>query len=121
MGRIAELRKTVQRKTDNIYDTLFTRRVSVYLTAALASTGITANQVSVIGAVVGLGACAFIAFGSPALQLGGVALLHLYAVLDSVDGELARPLEDRPDDLVADRSGAQHGDAQRCPAHRARG
>jgi hypothetical protein len=90
VGRIAELRKQVQRKTSNLYDTLFTRRVSIYLTAALAPTGVTANQVSAVAAAVGLGACGLIAFGTPALQLGGVALIHLYAVLDSVDGELAR-------------------------------
>ena len=90
MGRIAELRATVQRRTSNLYDTFFTRRVSIYVTAALAPTGVTANQVSAFGAVVGLASCALIAFGSPALQLTGVALLHLYAVLDSVDGELAR-------------------------------
>jgi phosphatidylglycerophosphate synthase len=90
VGRIAELRRTVQRKSSNLYDTLFTRRVSIYLTAALAPTRVTANQVSAFAALVGLGACALIAFGAPAGQLGGVALIHLYAVLDSVDGELAR-------------------------------
>ncbi len=90
MSRIDDLRRRVQKKTSNVYDTLFTRRVSIYLTALLAPTKVTANHVSVVGAVVGLCACALIALGAPAAQVAGIALVHLYAVLDSVDGELAR-------------------------------
>jgi phosphatidylglycerophosphate synthase len=90
VGRITELRERIQRRTLNVYDTLFTRRVSIYFTIALAPLGVTPNQVSALAALVGGVSCVLIAFGSPALLLVGVGLLHLYAVLDSVDGELAR-------------------------------
>jgi phosphatidylglycerophosphate synthase len=90
VATIAELRRTIQKRTSNVYDTVFTRRVSIYVTAALAPTGITANQVSVIAALVGGAACALIAFGTPPLQIAGALLIHLHLVLDSVDGELAR-------------------------------
>lgn len=90
MGRIKELRAIAQRRTGVIYDEVFTRRVSIFFTAALAPLGVTPNQVSVVAFVVGLSACALIAFGAPVQVLVGVGLIHLYAVLDSVDGELAR-------------------------------
>jgi hypothetical protein len=73
-----------------VYDTAFTRRVSIYFTVVLARLRVTPNQVSALGVLVGAGSCALMAFGSPGHVLIGVALLHLYAVLDSVDGELAR-------------------------------
>ncbi|HKU44300.1 MAG TPA: CDP-alcohol phosphatidyltransferase family protein, partial [Polyangiales bacterium] len=87
---IAQLRPLIQRRTANVYDTWFTRRVSIYLTVLLAPLGVTPNQVSTCGALVGAGCCALLAFGDAAWLLFGVACLHLYAVLDSVDGELAR-------------------------------
>jgi phosphatidylglycerophosphate synthase len=90
VGRIALLRARIQRRTLNVYDTLFTRRVSIYFTVALAPLGVTPNQVSAVAALVGGTSCVLMAFGSPVLLLCGVGLLHLYAVLDSVDGELAR-------------------------------
>jgi phosphatidylglycerophosphate synthase len=73
-----------------VYDIAFTRRVSIYITVALARFKVTPNQVSALGALVGAASCALMAIGSPIQLLVGVALLHLYAVLDSVDGELAR-------------------------------
>jgi phosphatidylglycerophosphate synthase len=90
VGTIAELRRKIQRKTANVYDTIFTRRVSIYITAAVAPLGVKPNQVSVIAVLVGLAACGLIALGSRTELLVGAALVHLYAVLDSVDGELAR-------------------------------
>lgn len=90
MSRIADLRGQVQRRTANVYDTLFTRRLSIYLTVLCARLGMTPNQVSALGAVTGAAACLLMAVGSPAAVLVGVGLLHLYAILDSVDGELAR-------------------------------
>jgi hypothetical protein len=88
---IAVLRRTIQRRTSNLYDTWFTRRVSVYVTYVLSRLGIGANPVSAAGLIVGVAACSAMAFGDdPLVRLLGVALVHLYAVLDSVDGELAR-------------------------------
>jgi phosphatidylglycerophosphate synthase len=90
MPHIRELRSRLQRKTSNVYDTLFTRRVSIYFTVVLARLGVSANTVSALNILVGLAACALIGFAPGPWLLLGVALVHLYAVLDSVDGELAR-------------------------------
>jgi phosphatidylglycerophosphate synthase len=90
VSQISDLRVRVQRRTLNIYDTVFTRRVSIYLTIVLARLGATPNGVSIAGAIVGGSACVFMALGSQLGVMLGVVLLHLYAVLDSVDGELAR-------------------------------
>lgn len=88
--KLTELRSLVQPPPTNPYDALFTRHVSILLTAALAPLGITANQVSSVNLLVGLGACLLIAFGDHVGVIVGIVLVHLYAVLDSVDGELAR-------------------------------
>jgi phosphatidylglycerophosphate synthase len=88
--RIAELRRRVQPPTNNVYDTVFTRRFSILVTAALAPLGTTANQVTVANLLVGFAACLLIAFTDNQGVVAGVILLHVYAILDSVDGELAR-------------------------------
>lgn len=90
MGHIADLRARAQRRTSNLYDTYFTRRVSIYVTAVLAPLGVSANTVSAIGCLVAIAACTLLALGDGATLLLGVGLVHLVAVLDSVDGELAR-------------------------------
>jgi phosphatidylglycerophosphate synthase len=90
MMKIPDLRSRIQRRTNNVYDTLFVRRLSVFFTAALAPAGVTANQVSLFGIFVALVSCLLIAFGTPRLIIAGIVLVHLYAILDSVDGEIAR-------------------------------
>ncbi len=87
-SRIRELRSRAQRKTSSLYDSFFTRRVSIYVTALLFPLGVAPNAVSLLNAVLGLAAWALI--GLNVLPLAGVLLIHVYAVLDSVDGELAR-------------------------------
>lgn len=87
-GHIRDLRHRAQRKTSNLYDSLFTRRVSIYVTALLLPLGVAPNAVSLLNTILGLTGWAFIGFGvAPFL---GILLIHFYAVLDSVDGELAR-------------------------------
>jgi hypothetical protein len=88
--RLSELRSNVQPPTSNPYDAYFTRHVSILVTASLSTLGISANQVSAVNLFVGLGACALIAFGDSRGVIAGIVLVHVYAVLDSVDGELAR-------------------------------
>ncbi len=90
MRRISELRQVAQRSTSNVYDALLTRRVSIYLTAVLHPLGVSPNVVSGLGLLVGLAACALLGGGRGAWLVVGAGLVHLYAVLDSVDGELAR-------------------------------
>ena len=87
----AALKGSVQRRTNHPYDTYFTRRVSIVITSALVRLGARANQVSVAGILVGLSSCALLAFGQGiGAVAAGAVLTHFYAVLDSVDGELAR-------------------------------
>lgn len=92
MARIAEIRRKAQKKTNVLYDAWFTRQISVFITAALAPLRVPPNMVTVANLCVGLTACGLIAFGSTAGVVVGICLVHLYAVLDSVDGELARLL-----------------------------
>lgn len=92
--RVARIRGSAQRRTGNLYDTYFTRRVSVFVTAALAPTGISPNAVSWINLAVGVMVCLLIGLGQGGEVVAGALLIHLYAILDSVDGELAR-LQDR--------------------------
>ena len=87
MPSIRELR-SAQRNTGNLYDTVFTRRISVYVTSVFLRLGIRPNAVSLSNMAIGLSAWVLIAMGTHVLV--GVVLIHVYAVLDSVDGELAR-------------------------------
>lgn len=92
-SRLATVRRSAQRRTSNLYDTYFTRRISGWITAALAPAGISPNGVTLTNVVVGVSACLAIGLGQrPLSVLVGVAMIHLYAILDSVDGELARLL-----------------------------
>ena len=93
---LREVRSLAQRRTSNLYDTYFTRIVSAWITTGLAPFGVSPNVVSLLNFIVGIGACVLIALGQSAeAVLVGVLLVHLYAVLDSVDGELARLLDKR--------------------------
>jgi phosphatidylglycerophosphate synthase len=88
---ISDIRRRAQRRTDNLYDTVFTRNISPFLTAVLATLGVSPNTVSFANFFVGVAGCVLIAFATPAIGVAvGVGLIHLYAVLDSVDGEIAR-------------------------------
>ncbi len=90
--RVAAIRLGAQRKTANLYDTYFTRRVSAYLTAFLLPYRVSPNLVSAINIAIGATLCCLIAFGDRQVVLLGALMFHLYSVLDSVDGELARAL-----------------------------
>jgi hypothetical protein len=91
-----EVRSRGQRDPDTTYDRVFTRHVSVLLTWVLAPLGTPPNLISGVNFFVGTLGCVLIASGPNVPQvLAGVGLIHLYAVLDSVDGELARLLERR--------------------------
>lgn len=88
--RLASVRRSSQRSTRNLYDTVFTRRISAYITALLLPLHVSPNLVSAVNLGVGVVLCALIATGERHLVLAGALAFHLYAVLDSVDGELAR-------------------------------
>lgn len=79
----------VQRRGGSLYDRFFTRRVSAHLSAVLLRLGWTnPNAITAVNTALGLTAWALIA--ADYLVYIGIALIHLYAVLDSVDGEIAR-------------------------------
>ena len=86
--RIRDLRSRAQRTGGTMYDRLFTRRLSVFVTAALLPLGVSPNAVSLFNIIIGVAAWTLIALN--VYPLVGVLLIHIYAVLDSVDGELAR-------------------------------
>jgi phosphatidylglycerophosphate synthase len=88
---LREIRLRAQRKTGNLYDTWFTRTVSAWITAALAPLPVSPNAVSAANVLLGMAICGLIGLGETRTEVvAGAALLHLYAILDSVDGELAR-------------------------------
>lgn len=66
------------------------RRLSIRITRLLLPTGLTANQVTVIGILIGLAGAAMLAANDAWILLGGIALLKLSFVLDFCDGEIAR-------------------------------
>ncbi len=66
------------------------RRLSIRITRLLLPTGISANQATVLGILVGLIGAVLLAFNDYWAQIGGLALLQLSFVLDFCDGEIAR-------------------------------
>lgn len=72
------------------WNVLFSRRVSIYLTAVFVRFGVTANQVTGLMLVVG-----FLSFlcalpHAPALNAASLTLFLLFYILDCSDGEVAR-------------------------------
>lgn len=78
--------------SDGVVDRHFNRPVGRLLSKRLAGTGITPNQVSVIASLIGLASAALFALGTPGAALAGALVLQLSAVIDCVDGDLARAL-----------------------------
>ena len=68
----------------------FYRRFSIYFTKVFLKTGMSANQVTVIGALIGLIAGLFLAFANPLYWIIGVLFFYLVLIFDRVDGEVAR-------------------------------
>lgn len=71
--------------TANVY-----RRISIYISWALIHTPITANQVTLSWLVSGTVGAGLIALGSERGVMAGALLIVLSALLDVIDGELAR-------------------------------
>lgn len=94
MKSLKELREICQPKdkikSDALYIRVVCRRISIYLTALFLRLGITANQTSMLGLVLGLCGAFFLVFPSIGLNLLGAILLQIFLFLDCVDGELAR-------------------------------
>ena len=69
---------------------LYMRHISVYVTAMLARTPITPNQVTAVMVTAGVSAGALLAIGGLGAAIGAAVLIQIYMLLDCCDGELAR-------------------------------
>jgi len=76
--------------TDGLVDRYFNRPVGRWLTKILVHTSVSPNQVSVAAILLGLVSAWFFAQGNYAAALWGAILLQISAMVDCVDGELAR-------------------------------
>jgi hypothetical protein len=66
------------------------RRLSIQITRVLLKTGISADQTTILGIVIGLGGAALLAWNESGAQIVGLLLLQLSFVIDFCDGEIAR-------------------------------
>jgi phosphatidylglycerophosphate synthase len=66
------------------------RPVSIYFTRVFLRMRISANQVTLTGLLVGIGAGILLIFGSAQFWVIGALLLYLSVILDHADGEVAR-------------------------------
>ena len=90
--------KTMERKlwaslgssSDGVVDTYFNRPLGRFLSKALIHTPVTPNQVTVVSAWVGLASAWFFAQGNYTAGIIGAILLQLSALIDCVDGDIAR-------------------------------
>lgn len=90
---IKELRLTLQpdpKKETVWYAKYFIRKVSIYITWLLVQTPLSANQATVIQALLGLAGAVFLAFGGLSWAIPALLLIQLGYIFDCVDGEIAR-------------------------------
>lgn len=66
------------------------RPISVYPTWLLLRLGISANQITFIGLVIGVVGCVFLAFGSYWAGIVGAILVNIMFLFDVLDGNVAR-------------------------------
>lgn len=77
-------------KTCTAYERLVLRKFSIYLTAFFLHLGITANEASMIGLMIGLCGAVLLGLSSIRMNFVGAILLQIAYLFDCVDGELAR-------------------------------
>ena len=76
--------------SDGVVDTYFNRPLGRFLSKILIHTPVTPNQVTVVSALIGLVSAWFFAQGNYTAGIIGALLLHLSALVDCVDGDIAR-------------------------------
>jgi len=90
---IEEIRKIGQPReilaTHSPYSVHVLRKVSPYFTKFFITHGITANQVSILGILIGILSAIMLSSGTP-LMLVGCLFYQFWNLFDSVDGEIAR-------------------------------
>lgn len=90
---ISELRQSIQpdpKKETVWYAKYVIRKISIYFTWVLLHTPMSANQATVIQAVLGIAGAVLLAFGGFRWCLPALLLIQLGYVFDCVDGEIAR-------------------------------
>lgn len=93
---IKELRRICQQsREDEFYhmpwaERNFGRKLSIYLTKLLLEMGVSANQASAIGLIIGVIGGVFLAFPNPKYWFIGIVLLLLFDLFTYIDGEIAR-------------------------------
>ncbi len=83
---------TMGKETDSVVDHNFNRPVGRIMSKALIHTSVSPNAVSVIGTTIGVLAAWCFTHGEAHLMILGAVLLQLSAVIDCVDGDIARIL-----------------------------
>lgn len=76
--------------SDGVVDTYFNRPLGRFLSKVLIHTRVTPNQVTVVSALVGLVSAYYFAQGNYQAGIIGAILLQLSALIDCVDGDIAR-------------------------------
>ncbi|MCH7619694.1 MAG: CDP-alcohol phosphatidyltransferase family protein [Candidatus Marinimicrobia bacterium] len=88
---LSELKKICWKETETVwYAKYFIRHLSIRVTRMILPLGISANQATLIGIIIGILACILIGTGSIVYSILGVGLLQLSYIFDCVDGEIAR-------------------------------
>jgi phosphatidylglycerophosphate synthase len=85
-----ELVASLENPRDGLFDRLLNRHLSRRITPHVLHWPVTPNQVTLLSLVVGLGAAACLALPGYLGPIAGALLLQLTAVLDCIDGEIAR-------------------------------
>lgn len=83
-----EEKRTVER--NNLFGYFVLRRISYYLTWLFIRLGISANEVTGISILIGCFGCILLAFGSYSGMIAGALILNIWALLEFVDGNVAR-------------------------------
>ena len=76
--------------SDGVVDTYFNRPLGRFLSKVLIHTAVTPNQVTVASGIIGLASAWFFAEGGHTAGIIGALLLQLAALVDCVDGDIAR-------------------------------
>ncbi len=91
---IKELRTICQTPESSLHDSpicaILFRKISIYITRLLLYTPISANQVTIAMFIAGIACGTFFILGSQGYLIAGFVCFFLMAVLDTVDGEIAR-------------------------------
>lgn len=84
--------------TDELwYSRLIGRRISIYFTWLFLNIGLTPNQATLISFILGIFGLFFMSMGNSLYFFLGFVFFHLYIIVDSSDGEMARFLNKKSD------------------------